>query len=346
LNKKYSGKVEINSTSIFPTIKSSLNFTAVTPSNILFMDLAGTASSRFTQSFTANTQAYVSLSAEESAELDSAGLNGQSIKKIFYSTGAALSGTLDGAKSEAFTAYLNGGGNLFIMGQDIGYEVNGAGGDPLALDFYNNYLGAEYVSDGTTGAHTVIDVEEDPLLAVHVAPFLNTPLSLPASTSAYPDQLSVFGNSVNAASFLLYSNTDNVAGVYNFGDNWKTMYLGFRMESVGITTAPVAFRNALIKTANNWFDNVLTSNQMIQEIRRSGPAYPNPAKNLLQVPVATGKGKLVLTSVTGQAVRSLDLDGSQDLEVTLSLKGLKSGIYFLSSDLNGVQAPVQKIVVE
>ncbi len=346
LNKKYSGKIEINSTSIFPSVKSSLNFTAITPSNILFMDLAGTASSRFTQAFTAATQSYTSLTAEESAGLDSAGLNVQSIKKIFYSTGASFSGTLDAEKSETFLHYLNGGGNLFIMGQDIGYEVNGAGGDPDALDFYNNILGAEYISDGTTAAHTVVDVEEDQLLAVHVAPFLNTALSLPSSTSSYPDQLSVFGNAGNAAAFLMYSNTDNIAGIYNFGDNWKSIYIGFRMESVGVSAAPVAFRNALIKTANNWFDNVLTSNDIITEMRKSGPAYPNPAQNLLQVPVGSGKGKVSLTNVTGQLVRAMELDGSQNLEVQLSLKGLKSGVYFLTSELNGVQAPVQKIIVE
>jgi hypothetical protein len=42
----------------------------------------------------------------------------------------------------------------------------------------------------------------------------------------------------------------------------------------------------------------------------------------------------------------MELDGSQNLEVQLSLKGLKSGVYFLTSELNGVQAPVQKIIVE
>jgi hypothetical protein len=339
LNRKVSVKVETNSLNLFPGVKNSLNFTAVTPSNILFMDLAGTASSRFTQAFTAASQANVALNAEESAGLDAEGLTAASVKKIFYSTGAAFSGTLNAENSAVFASYLESGGNLFIMGQDIGYEVFSAAGAPEAQDFYSNYLGAEYISDGTNAAYTVTKVADDLIMS----PALPTAaLSVATSTTSYPDQLSVSGNGV---AFLNYS-TGNVAGIHNSTDVWKAIYIGFRMESIGASGAPVTFRNALIARANGWFDNLLTSNELQQSVAASLPAYPNPATQKLYVPVASGKGSIQLSSLTGQVVREMEVTTGSSSVATLDIAGLTPGIYFLKTKGNAAQGEVQKIVIE
>jgi len=55
--------------------------------------------------------------------------------------------TVDAADRAALTEYLDGGGNLFITGQDIGWEMNDIGG--AARTWYNTYLHATYVSDDT-----------------------------------------------------------------------------------------------------------------------------------------------------------------------------------------------------
>jgi hypothetical protein len=341
LNKKVSIKVESNSYTLYPGVKNSLTFTAVTPSNILFMDIAGTASSRFTQSFAAASQVFCSLTAEESGGLDTAGFNVANIKKIYYSTGASFSGTLNADKAAVFTNYLNSGGNLFIIGQDIGYEVNGPGGDPEALDFYNSMLGAEYVGDGSTTAVTVSAVQEDLILA---PPFGSSTFTIASGSTNFPDQLSVSGNSTGVA-FLNYS-TDNVAGIYNEGPNWKTVYVGFRMEAFGATAAPVAFRNALITRTNAWFDNILTAVEMKKQLAALAPAYPNPAKTSLFVPVSGANTTIVLSTVAGKTVREVNTKGGQSNFETVSLEGLPSGIYFLQTTSNGEKNPVQKIVVE
>lgn len=338
LNKKVSVKVETNSLTLFPSVKNSLNFTAVTPSNILFMDLAGTATSRFTQAFTAATQAYVSLNAEESAGLDSTSLNASTIKKIFYSTGAAFSGTLTAEASQVFASYLESGGNLFIMGQDIGYDVFSAAGSPEAQDFYGNYLGAEYVSDGTNAAFTVTPDENDLIMT----PALPASLSIATSTTSYPDQLSVSGT---GTAFLNYS-TGSVAGIHNSTDVWKTVYIGFRMESIGASGAPVAFRNALIARANGWFDNLLTSNEMQQSIAASMPAFPNPATQKLYVPVSSGKGSIQLSDLTGKVVREMEISTAASSVATMDVAGLTPGVYMLQTKGTSAQGVVQKIVIE
>lgn len=342
-NKKLSVKIDVNSETILPGVKQNLVFTAITPSNILYMDLAGTANSRFSAAFTSATQPYVYLNAEETPNLDKTGLNFSNIKKIYYSTGAAFAGTITTANAEAFTDYLNSGGNLFVMGQDIGYELAN-GGSAEANDFYNMYLAADYIADGVTTAVGVLKDENDELLS----PYFPSGFTIPANAASYPDQISLSESALGTAnSFLVYSgNGDGSAALYNFNDTWKAVYLAFRMEGIPLTSTGPAFRNNLISTTNKWFDGVLTSNQMVQEINKTAPAFPNPTKNILNIPVGIGKGKVALTSVSGQLIKSMEIDGASASTVKMSLIDVPAGMYFLKTTSFGSSDSIQKIVVQ
>lgn len=342
-NKKIAVKLEANSETILPSVKNTMNFTAVTPSNIMYVDLAGTGTTKFSGAFNAMTQPFVSLNATEAPELDSEGLTAANIKKIFYSTGAAYSGTLTPTNVLAFTNYLNSGGNLFVMGQDIGYEM-AAAGSVEGQDFYGQYMGAEYMADGATSTVTVAAFPDDEILAPHIG---TGTISISGSTN-YPDQLLVSGAALGtAAPFLYYAsgNGDATAGIYNYTDTWKVVYVGFRMEAIGSSAVATTFRNNMIKTANNWFDNVLTANQ-VAEAMQVGAAYPNPAKNVLQVPVAKGNGTVSLTNVAGKTVRSISVAAPANTVKTIQLDGLAPGMYFLENTTENGVSTTQKIVVE
>jgi len=247
LNKKMNFKVEANSETLYPTVKSALEFTAVTPSNILLLDLAGTATARFNQVFTQLQEPACFLNAVESADLDSTGLTAQNVSKLFYTTGGAYAGTLGAYRSETFMKYLNSGGRMLVIGQDIGYDL-GQVSDAASEAFYADYLGAEYLADGDGTTVTVSGNTEDNLMA----PFFPTNLTL-SGTGSYPDRLAVAGSATNAKGFLDYSDSD-FAGIYNYGDNWKTVYLGFRMEAFSTNAAGTNLRNTLFGRINGWFD--------------------------------------------------------------------------------------------
>lgn len=342
-NKKVTVKVDINSEFTMKRFKYSQNYTVISPSNILYMDLPGTATTRFTPSLTAAGQAYVYLGPDETPNLDPTGLTAAVVKKIYYSTGAAYSGTITASLAAAFTSYLNSGGNLFIMGQDIGYEL-APGGTPEALEFYEQYLGASYIADGVTTAVGVSPYETDELLAPH----FSGGFTIAANSASYPDQVALNENPLGTpGSFLYYSsgNGDADAAIYNFNDNWKTIYVAFRMEGVPTTGTGPAFRNKLILVTNNWFDGILTTNEMVQTMNL-GSAYPNPAKNLLSIPVSKGKGSVTLTSVNGQTVKSMELNGTQGDKIQMSLESVPSGMYFLKTQVGGAPVSTQKIVVQ
>ena len=336
-------KYKINAASIngtFPSINFSTSFTAIMPSSTLLMDVGGTALSRFTSSFAAASLPFLALDAEESASLDSSGLNSNSIGKIYYSTGAAYGSTMNNDIVFAFTNYLNSGGKLFMIGQDIGYEIS-TGGTFEAEDFYSTILGASYLADGSATAVTVTPVSTDPIYGS----FLTGSLAV-SGTGSYPDEIELSGSAPNAAVFLNYS-TGNAAGIYNFDGNWKTVYVAFRMEAFSTAnTGNGAFRNLLISTCNKWFDGTLTAVEFQNELRALSPAFPNPAKDKLMIPVLEERGNVTLTSISGQVVRDEKVSANNGGYHTLSTSGLRSGIYFLQLNVDGAKSPIQKIVIE
>jgi hypothetical protein len=247
-NKKINIRIDVNSKEILPGSLKSVKFTAVTPSNVMLLDLPGTALTRFTGVLSAFSQANVALSPEEVAGLDTSGFNVNNIKKIIYSTGGAFSSTLPAERATVFMNYLNSGGKMLVVGQDIGYDLSGSGASPEAEAFFADYMGAEYISDGTTAAIVAQANPEDSL----ISPFMYSTISL-SGTDSYPEQLSVSGTAPNAKTFLKYAN-DNSAAILNSGPNWKVAFVGFRMEAFGTTGTGATLRNSIFGRILGWLD--------------------------------------------------------------------------------------------
>lgn len=66
----------------------------------------------------------------------------QGYNLVIWFTGANWGCTLSPADQTALATFLDSGGNFFLTGQDIGYEIG-------ASTFYTNYLKARYISDST-----------------------------------------------------------------------------------------------------------------------------------------------------------------------------------------------------
>lgn len=74
--------------------------------------------------------------------------------------------------------FLDNGGNLFISGQDIGWEVNEyAAYYPEAVDFYENYLHASFVNDAAAGATSFTAVVDEPWYGDVAASDISKPCS-------------------------------------------------------------------------------------------------------------------------------------------------------------------------
>lgn len=340
-NKKLTLTVEANSKTIFPTVKSSTKFIAFTPTNNLLVDLVGgSGASRFTSVFTAQSSPYLTLIPEEAANLDAADLEYPAVRKIFYQAGDKSSGTMPEYTANMLSSYLASGGNLFVIGQDIGYDLFATGGsNTVGQDFFAEKLGAEYVGDGSMSAVTIAPVQDEEIFA----PYFTGTVNL--SSSNYPEQLAVNASAQNAVAILQYgaNNNDAVAAIRNGGDNdsWKCVYVGFRIES--LNSSP--WRTALIGTATKWFDGTLTANEFDQALKSIGNVFPNPAADVLFIPVGNQSGVIRIFDLSGKTILSSPINILNGNLAKVNTSGITSGMYLIQVEQGGKKSDFQKITI-
>jgi hypothetical protein len=138
--------------------------------------------------------------------------------------------------------YLNAGGQLFIAGQDIGWDIFDASGSsnfPEAVDFYHNYLDANYVADNS-GVYSMEGIAG--------TIFEGLSFNIGTIYSRYPEQIASFSG--NGTLLLKYTGTTKYGAISHQGPNYKTIYLGIGLEQ--ITSADA--RELLILKTINYFN--------------------------------------------------------------------------------------------
>ena len=136
---------------------------------------------------------------------------------VIWFCGNAAVETLDEAERALLASYLDGGGNLFLSGQNIGEEIG-------SEDFFGKYLKSEFVNanshlplaEGVPGD----ELSNDWLLFFTGEGGANNWIS--------PDVVRAVGGARDA---LFYSTTADGAGVVYEGD-YKLVYLPFNFEGV------------------------------------------------------------------------------------------------------------------
>ncbi|MBX3728049.1 MAG: hypothetical protein KF858_02600 [Candidatus Sumerlaeia bacterium] len=126
-------------------------------------------------------------------------------------------------------AYLDAGGQLFVSGAEIGWDIGRSGAGNPSLDFYNNYLKASFVADNSQ----VYTVTGEPASA-----FAGLSFGYGSGDSPYfpawPDQIAPAGGGSVA---LRYDETKIAAVQYagTFGTGTvpgRVVYLGFPFETI------------------------------------------------------------------------------------------------------------------
>ncbi len=261
---------------------------------------------------------------------------------VIWSCGWAFP-TVDADDRAALAAYLDGGGNLFITGQDIGWEMADQGG--AALIWYQNYLHATYIADDTNMLN-LQGVAGDPI---------TDGLSLAisggdgANNQEYPSDIDPRG--AGASVILTYDASRNGAikadtGVY------RLVYLAFGYEAIN----NAADRAALMEGIVDWLlpnpldapgDRVPAATAVL------GNA-PNPFNPLTVISYAVAQQAEVtlgVFDVRGRLVRRLEQGVRAVGEHSVSWDGLDeagqalpSGTYFCRM-LGSDTAPAAKLML-
>jgi hypothetical protein len=258
---------------------------------------------------------------------------------VIWFTGDARSGTLDDSEMLLLAEYLDGGGRLFLTGQNIGEDIG-------SESFYTDYLRATYIGP----------VSDDHILEGVSGDFIGDGLTMiTAGSGGGSNQTSqdIIDIISPADTVIMYD--DGIGGVKYDSGIFKTVYFSFGLEGVNDFLQGYDHRPIILKRILLWFGLTVGCEE---ECDFSVPGArgdfnvlqnaPNPFSSStsisLTLPVDTAPGEidLIIYDVSGRAVRTLDIPDRKTKKITLTWDGrdesgraLPSGVYFCSLDGSG-----------
>ncbi len=147
-------------------------------------------------------------------------------------------GQLGSVNRDTLAAFLGGGGQLLISGEDIGWSLNYQG-DPAKIQFYEDYLHADYVADDS-GYRDLAGVPGDPI-GDGLVFTLNGEDS--AMNQFYPSEIEPRSG---ASGVFRYA--ANREGALRYDTGHREVYLAFGLE--GVTGSAV--RDTIMHRAIEW----------------------------------------------------------------------------------------------
>ncbi|SEH07581.1 T9SS type A sorting domain-containing protein [Candidatus Venteria ishoeyi] len=238
----------------------------------------------------------------------------------------------------ALMDFMDNGGNVFIAGQDIAWDI--ASGDANAhqtvvtANFFTSYMHASYVSDGVDTNTELTAVTSDPVFGL-----LNSSnVTDIFGGNFYPDEVEPINGAV---SIFNYNSSAKVGGVRFEDATYKMVYLCVDLAMV----ADVAVRKEIIKTTHDYFYGVISieENEVLSDIS----LYPNPTAGMLTLDISSEEVQetsVEILELTGRKILEVQLGKVSSMSRTINLTELSSGIYFVKIK-SGQNESVQQIEI-
>lgn len=251
---------------------------------------------------------------------------------------SSVNETFSTSEQTVMKQYLQGGGNLFVSGSEIGWDLDhlGAVSDK---DFYNNYLMASYSVDAPNGGAAnscYLSKATGVFYSADSAQFDNGTHG--TYNVSYPDVIAPLHSAVGDLTYC--ASTDiaaiHYAGMFPGGTlPGKLVYWAFPFETV----YTASLRTNLMSTIIDYFfvNGIATSitGQIISEYK----VYPNPSSGIFNIKISENDidKSLLVMDLTGRVVLEKKIKDSLE---TIDLTDVSAGIYILIIDNRS-----QKIIV-
>lgn len=247
---------------------------------------------------------------------------------VYYNAGWAFPGLPD-AFARAMMGFLSDGGNLFVAGQDVGWDTFDPDGRGTSATraFYRSYLFANYTNDGSSDNAQLSFMSDDPLFGDMSPAVIENAYGSNSQGQPYmyPEVLRPTPEGVA----LAYYNNDesNVAAIYGEKNDFKSVYFGFGMEML----KDAAVRSEIMKRTWQWFHGVITSAEYEAAVQSLAleQNYPNPVSTTTVVPLdaAPRERQLRVYDINGRLVESRPVaPGAAQLRIQTD--GYRPGVYY------------------
>ncbi|HYG51794.1 MAG TPA: T9SS type A sorting domain-containing protein, partial [Flavobacteriales bacterium] len=230
------------------------------------------------------------------------------VNNIYYNVGWTFPSLTDD-EIPNIENFLDNGGNLFIAGQDMGWEIMDATsgyGTPTNQAFFTGYLHGGFSADGGSTNTLLKTVTSDAVYGTAANATIN---NYYGGSYFYPDELTTANGGI---SIFTYNSTSKVGGLRYTNGTYKTVYLGVGPEMLNTTNA-----NEVITIAHDWFYGIITAVEADALFNNGYSVYPNPSSGQITIrgfegfkefQVYDATGKLVVTKPLTSGVQEIDLN--------------------------------------
>lgn len=244
-------------------------------------------------------------------------------------------------QAEAVMDFMDAGHNIFIAGQDIGWDImsgdDGSNGTPVTQNFYTNYLKAEYKADGSSANNKLNAITTDPLYG-------GVPQSNIVdmySGNMYPEEIDALSG---AEVIFKYVVATEYAAIKYEGPDYRSVYFGIGLEMI----ANADVRNQIIDITREWLTGEFIGVEYVEAVNAimTGQNYPNPASEYTYVPVSKEAqgGVFQVFDLNGRQVLNQELNSG--LLYRINLQDLQPGIYSYRVVSENGRSEARKLIIK
>lgn len=225
-----------------------------------------------------------------------------------------------------FTSELNSGKNLFLSGQDIGWDTwttpaNGGHATTNTKAFYTNFMNAQWLNDGVAGDNKLIPEASDSVFGLLATSNLT---NVYGGSNFFPDEIKAIG--VGSNIFYYDAAKAKNAGVRSSNGTWKVVYLAPSLEQVADTNT----RKGIISNSHEWFGGPSTGIPSYTSAKQSflGQNFPNPANGMTTILLdkVTSDMTIEIIDLTGRVLNSVKVNAGTT-QIQVNTGSMKNGSY-------------------
>jgi len=268
----------------------------------------------------------------------------------FLGDESTIDNTLTSAEQSRLRLYLEGGGNLFISGSELGWDLGRSHSASEAgdLSFYNNYLKASFVNDGSSSQSSVKGIEGTSFSTVSASIGQTYP-------EDYPDDIEATNGAINILQFNSTRSDGNYrkagvsfSGKFGASSNiGKLVYLSFPFETIASLTQ----RKGLALEILEFFDNttsIQTNDDELPAEWSLSRNYPNPFNSRTNFEILVPERNFIILTVFDVLGREVATIYSGEIEAGIhklswNCEGLSSGIYFAKLSFESKEKKLNQI---